>query len=98
MAVEGAQVYHFEEKPSREGGLINGGFFVLSPKVLDLIEGDAMPWESIPLQTLAREGELAAFRHDGFWRPMDTLRDRLELEALWETGRAPWKLWGDPTT
>ena len=82
----------------REGGLINGGFFVLSPKVLDLIEGDAMPWESMPLQTLAREGDLMAFRHEGFWRPMDTLRDRLDLEAIWETGRAPWKLWPDPAS
>ena len=98
LTVEGAQVGHFEEKPVQEGGLINGGFFVLSPKVLDLIEGDATPWESVPLQTLARHGELMAFRHDGFWRPMDTLRDRLELEAMWETGRSPWKTWSDPET
>jgi glucose-1-phosphate cytidylyltransferase len=95
LSVEGEHVGHFEEKPVEEGGLINGGFFVLSPKVLDLIEGDAMPWESVPLQTLARDGELMAFRHEGFWRPMDTLRDRFDLEAMWETGRAPWKLWPD---
>ena len=96
LSVEGAQVGHFEEKPSAEGGLINGGFFVLSPKVLDLIEGEAMPPGAAPPQTLAREGELMAFRHEGFWRPMDTLRDRLDLESMWETGRAPWKLWPDP--
>jgi glucose-1-phosphate cytidylyltransferase len=98
LTVEGARVGHFEEKPSEEGGLINGGFFVLSPKVLDLIEGDAMPFESVPLQTLARKGELMAFRHEGFWRPMDTLRDRLELDALWGEGNAPWKLWLEPAT
>jgi glucose-1-phosphate cytidylyltransferase len=96
LSVDGSHVDHFDEKPSGEGGLINAGFFVLSPKVLDLIEGDAMPWESVPLQTLARDGELMAFRHDGFWRPMDTLRDRLELEAMWETGHSPWKTWSDP--
>jgi glucose-1-phosphate cytidylyltransferase len=98
LTIDGARVGHFEEKPSEEGGLINGGFFVLSPKVLDLIEGDAMPFESVPLQTLAREGELMAFRHEGFWRPMDTLRDRLELDALWVEGNAPWKLWPEPAT
>lgn len=74
-------------------GWINGGFFVLSLGVLDLIEGDATVFEQGPLQRLARDGQLAAFAHDGFWQPMDTLREKLALNALWDTGRAPWKLW-----
>ena len=73
--------------------LINGGFFVLHPAVLDRIEGDDTPWETEPLESLARDGELRAFRHAGFWQPMDTLRDRTTLEALWESGAAPWKVW-----
>jgi glucose-1-phosphate cytidylyltransferase len=96
LMVEGARVDRFEEKPDREGGLINGGFFVLSPKVLDLIAGDATLWEREPMEALARQGELMAFHHDGFWRPMDTLRDRHELDRLWRGGEAPWKLWSDP--
>jgi glucose-1-phosphate cytidylyltransferase len=76
--------------------LINGGFFVLSPKVLDFIADDATLWEREPMEALALQGELMAFHHTGFWRPMDTLRDRLELDRLWETGKAPWKLWSDP--
>ena len=88
------RVVSFAEKPTGESGHINGGFFVLSPKVLDLIEGDATYWERQPLERLAAEGQLTAFRHEGFWLPMDTLRDKIVLEDLWESKRAPWKLWG----
>jgi glucose-1-phosphate cytidylyltransferase len=83
----------FEEKPRGDGGWINGGFFVLSPKVLDLIEGDTTVWEAEPLQNLARTGQLKAFMHTGFWQPMDTLREKNMLEALWSDGTAPWKTW-----
>lgn len=89
----GDQVAAFEEKPSGDNNRINGGYFVLSPKVIDLIAGDATLWEREPMETLARQGELMAFRHRGFWQPMDTLRDRQTLEALWATGAAPWKCW-----
>jgi glucose-1-phosphate cytidylyltransferase len=95
LVTEGDRVERFEEKPANEGGNINGGFFVLSPAVLDLIADDATLWEREPMETLAARGELMAFRHDGFWQPMDTLRDRLNLEQLWLDGRAPWKLWND---
>jgi glucose-1-phosphate cytidylyltransferase len=87
------QVMHFLEKPQGDGGWINGGFFVLSPKVLDLIEGDDTLWEREPLESLAQEGQLCAWRHRGFWQPMDTLRDKTHLEALWSSGQAPWKKW-----
>jgi len=87
------QVTGFAEKPRGDGGLINGGFFVLSPKVLDLIEGDQTSWESEPLSQLAAEGEMMAFEHQGFWQPMDTLRDKNQLEELWDSGKAPWKIW-----
>lgn len=83
----------FAEKPRGDGGLINGGFFVLSPKVLDLIEGDQTSWESEPLGHLAAQGEMMAFEHQGFWQPMDTLRDKNLLEELWNSGQAPWKIW-----
>ena len=83
----------FQEKPQGDGGRINGGFFVLSPGVFDYIEGDDTVWESEPLETLAREGMLSAYLHDGFWQPMDTLRDRNMLESLWESGAPPWKVW-----
>jgi len=83
----------FQEKPAGEGNLVNGGFFVLSPKVIDLIDDDATYWEREPMETLARSDQLMAFRHKGFWQPMDTLRDRHTLEDLWGTGQAPWKLW-----
>jgi glucose-1-phosphate cytidylyltransferase len=85
----------FKEKPRADGetAWINGGFFVLEPKVLDYIEGDATVWEREPLEALAEDGLLAAYRHDGFWQPMDTLRDKMVLEHLWESGEAPWKLW-----
>jgi glucose-1-phosphate cytidylyltransferase len=87
------RVARFTEKPPGDGGYINGGFFVLSPKVLDLIDGDHVGWEQTPLERLAAEDQLTAFRHDGFWLPMDTLRDKWVLQNLWETDRAPWKVW-----
>lgn len=87
------RVAGFAEKPLGDGGWINGGFFVLSPAVLEEIEGDATAWEEAPLRSLAESGRLMAFRHQGFWQPMDTLRDRNRLEQLYAEGRAPWKLW-----
>ena len=90
----GSSVEGFEEKPPGEGGQwINAGFFVLEPAVLDLIADDSTTWELEPLQALAERGELQAYRHRGFWRPMDTLRDKTQLEELWARGQAPWKLW-----
>jgi glucose-1-phosphate cytidylyltransferase len=89
------QVQSFMEKPPGDNAVINGGFFVLHPAVLDRIEGDDTPWETAPLESLARDGELRAFRHTGFWQPMDTLRDKTTLEALWSSGSAPWKIWRD---
>ena len=89
----GDRVTSFVEKPRGDGGMINGGFFVLSPKVLDLIEGDQSSWESEPLSSLAKSGEMMAFEHQGFWQPMDTLRDKNLLEELWASGKAPWKIW-----
>jgi glucose-1-phosphate cytidylyltransferase len=89
----GEQVSGFEEKPRGDGGLINGGFFVLSPKCLELIEDDASSWEGKSLGDLAASGQLMAFEHRGFWQPMDTLRDKNTLEQLWATGKAPWKVW-----
>lgn len=89
----GTQVTGFTEKPRGDGGLINGGFFVLSPKVIDYISADETPWESSPLECLAGEGELMAFEHRGFWQPMDTLREKNLLEDLWSSGKAPWKYW-----
>ena len=86
-------VGHFLEKPAGDGGYINGGFFVLTPLVFDLIEGDETGWEQEPLSALARQGELTAFQHDGFWMPMDTARDRTVLEGLWSHDNPPWKLW-----
>ena len=89
----GDQVTSFVEKPRGDGGLISGGFFVLSPKCLDLIEGDQTSWEGAPLTQLARTNEMMAFKHRGFWQPMDTLRDKNLLEDLWNSGKAPWKNW-----
>ena len=89
----GSQVTGFMEKPKGDGGLINGGFFVISPECLDRIEGDQTSWESTPLSSLAEDGEMMAFEHDGFWQPMDTLRDKNHLEDLWASGKAPWKFW-----
>lgn len=93
LQVVDSSVTDFVEKPAGDGGLINGGFFVLSPKCLDLIEGDDSSWEDGPLAKLATQGELRAFHHHGFWRPMDTLRDKNYLEELWASGAAPWKIW-----
>ncbi|CAM3858552.1 glucose-1-phosphate cytidylyltransferase [Parendozoicomonas haliclonae] len=86
-------VKSFKEKPKGDGAMINGGFFVLSPKVIDLIEGDATTWEQEPLMKLAEQNQLMAFKHKGFWQPMDTLRDKHLLEDLWQSGSAPWKIW-----
>jgi glucose-1-phosphate cytidylyltransferase len=93
LAVKGDRVTGFAEKPAGEGGRINGGFFVLSAKVMDYLEGDQTSWEDEPLKRLAREGELMSFHHEGFWQPMDTLREKNLLEDLWLSGRAPWKKW-----
>jgi glucose-1-phosphate cytidylyltransferase len=90
---QGDRVTAFTEKPAGDGGTINGGFFVLSPRVLDRIEGDATSWEQEPLRGLARDGELRAYDHPGFWQPMDTMRDRDLLERLWASGQAPWRIW-----
>ncbi|MGT2481493.1 glucose-1-phosphate cytidylyltransferase [Methylobacterium oryzae CBMB20] len=93
LALDGDRVTAFEEKPDNEGGWINGGFFLLAPSVIDTVAGDETIWEREPLERLAREGDLQAFIHDGFWQAMDTLRDKTNLEALWASGRAPWKTW-----
>jgi glucose-1-phosphate cytidylyltransferase len=93
LQMNGAEVAGFAEKPRGDGGLINGGFFVLSPKCIDLIAGDQASWEGEPLMQLASEGQLMAFEHKGFWQPMDTLRDKTQLEELWQKGKAPWKIW-----
>jgi glucose-1-phosphate cytidylyltransferase len=93
VRLEGDRVVSFAEKPQAGEGWINGGFFVLSRRVLQYIEGDATSWEFESLERLAREGQLMAYRHTGFWQPMDTLRDKTHLTELWESGRAPWKLW-----
>jgi glucose-1-phosphate cytidylyltransferase len=89
----GDKVTGFVEKPRGDGGLINGGFFVLSPKCLDLIDGDQTSWEGAPLAQLAKMDEMMAFEHHGFWQPMDTLREKNLLEELWASGKAPWKIW-----
>jgi glucose-1-phosphate cytidylyltransferase len=93
LALSGDQVTGFVEKPRGEGGVINGGFFVLSPKVLDFIQGDQTSWEAEPLAGLAQRGEMMAYEHKGFWQPMDTLREKNLLEELWASGKAPWKHW-----
>ena len=93
LQLDGDRVTQFLEKPHGEGGWINGGFFVLSPKVVEMIDGDDMPWEREPLERLAAADQLRAFFHHGFWQPMDTLRDKNHLEALWSDGTAPWKVW-----
>jgi glucose-1-phosphate cytidylyltransferase len=90
---EGNRVTSFQEKPSGDGGFINGGFFVLSPKVGSYIEGNQTVWEKEPMTNLAKDGQLSVFFHDGFWHPMDTLRDKRYLEDLWSSGKAPWKKW-----
>lgn len=95
LQVNDHKVLGFREKPVGDGGWINGGFFVLSPKVIDLIAGDDMVWEKEPLEALATSGQLASYFHRGFWQPMDTLRDKNQLEEMWRDGRARWKLWKD---
>ena len=93
LDIEGEKVRGFIEKPRGDGGWINGGFFVLSPAVIDFIKGDETPWETSPLETAAKKDELRAFYHEGFWQPMDTLREKNQLEDLWQKGKAPWKVW-----
>ncbi|MGY3944241.1 glucose-1-phosphate cytidylyltransferase [Aeromonas tecta] len=93
LDIKNNQVLSFKEKPRGDGALINGGFFVLSPKVIDLIENDATTWEQEPLMALAEQGQLMSYEHSGFWQPMDTLRDKHYLEGLWEKSKAPWKVW-----
>lgn len=94
LGIEDNQVRTFQEKPTGDGGWINGGFFVLSPKVISYIPDDPeVMWEREPMERLAAEGNLSAYRHEGFWQPMDTLRDKQNLEEMWNSGRAPWKTW-----
>jgi glucose-1-phosphate cytidylyltransferase len=90
---EEEKIAAFQEKPPGDGGWVNGGFFVLEPEVIDTIEGDSTAWEREPLEGLAKAGQLSAYKHSGFWQPMDTLRDRTYLESLWASGQAPWKVW-----
>jgi glucose-1-phosphate cytidylyltransferase len=93
LDIHDGAVRSFKEKPKGDGALINGGFFVLAPSVLRHLEDDSTVWEREPLQRLAEDGELMSFQHDGFWQPMDTLRDKVYLEELWDSGNAPWKQW-----
>jgi len=93
LNLDRSRVVSFEEKPRGDGSWTNGGFFVLSPKVIDYIEDDTTSWEAVVLPRLAREGQLAAYHHNGFWQPMDTMRDKYGLEDLWSSGKAPWKIW-----
>ncbi len=93
LNLDRSRVVSFEEKPRGDGSWTNGGFFVLSPKVIDYIEDDTTSWEAVVLPRLAREGQLAAYHHNGFWQPMDTMRDKCGLEDLWSSGKAPWKIW-----
>lgn len=93
LQLAGHQVTGFQEKPQGDGGWINGGFFVLNRKVMSLIKDDSTVWEREPLESLAKQRELMTFKHDGFWQPMDTLREKHYLEEMWQTGRAPWKVW-----
>lgn len=93
LETEGDKVRRFQEKPDGDGGYINGGFFVLEPSVIDLVDSDACIWERKPLERLAQEGQLSIYRHNGFWQPMDTLRDKTHLEELWASNKAPWKNW-----
>ena len=93
MSEDATRIVRFREKPKGDGAWVNGGFFVCEPRVFDYIEGDATVWEREPLERLSHEGRLAAFRHPGFWQPMDTLREKQLLESLWSSGHAPWKIW-----
>ena len=93
LNIVGDRVISFQEKPKGDDSMINGGFFVLSPKVINYIDDDLMGWEQQPMERLAKEGQLSVYKHEDFWQPMDTLRDKNYLENLWESGRAPWKTW-----
>ena len=93
LDLDGSTVKNFIEKPHGDGMYINGGFFILSPKVIDLIDNENTIWEAKPLEQLAESNQLEAFVHDGFWQPMDTMRDKKYLEDLWSSGNAPWKIW-----
>jgi glucose-1-phosphate cytidylyltransferase len=93
LELNNGKVQQFQEKPKGDGAMINGGFFVLSPKVVELITTDDTVWEQEPLKTLARNGELMAYEHHGYWQPMDTLRDKIDLEKRWQSGNAPWQVW-----
>ena len=93
LDIEDIQVKNFKEKPKGDGAWINGGFFVLEPQIFEYIEGDETIWERDPLENLAKDGQLMAYKHTGFWKPMDTLRDKIQLQKLWETNQAPWKVW-----
>jgi len=93
MRADEVRVPTFKEKPDGDGAWVNGGFFVLEKEVIDLVEGDDTVWERGPMETLASSGQLAAYRHNGFWQPMDTLRDKQVLESMWSEGRAPWRKW-----
>lgn len=93
LDVHNDKIIRFEEKPQSNASWVNGGYFVLSPKVLDYIDDDSTIWEREPIETLAKEGQLSAYKHSGFWKPMDTLRDKNVLEELWQSEEAPWKIW-----
>ena len=93
LGLSNNKVHGFQEKPQGDGGWINGGFFVMSPKVIDYIDGDQTVWEKEPMERLAKDNQLSAYFHNGFWQPMDTLRDKVHLEELWQAGKAPWKVW-----
>ncbi len=93
LDIDGQTITRFEEKPHGDGSWVNGGFFVLEPAALDYIEGDETVWERRPLERLAADGQLSAYTHRGFWQPLDTLRDKLKLEELWQSGNPPWKVW-----
>ncbi len=93
LEIEGNRIKSFQEKPDGDGSWINGGFFVLEPSVIDLIDADSTIWERKPLESLAKTNQLSIYKHNGFWQPMDTLRDKQHLEELWASGKAPWKTW-----
>lgn len=93
LDIDDNMIQRFQEKPKGDGGWINGGFFILEPQVLDYIAGDQTTWEQEPLEQLANEKQLVAYKHDGFWKAMDTLRDKMSLEELWQTNKAPWRVW-----